>query len=1290
MIRTLRLKGFITLIFLFLVIAVPGQLASGSLTAPAHQESSQATRLDYGQLRSPLVVNPASNESLTAIDCSTTTCPSGPAELDKCVERPKFCVYYTTDSISESEAEWAADTVQDYWDRFVAVGFNQPKYSTKLRVELSDIPYDCNGGTSWSSNAISTYAGCFDVTLLAQKVLGHELTHRVQYAHDSGSSAPVQTKFLKEGTARSTEDNWFENIDHWAAALSHSSFNSEVNNYLAASNYDITSIGMRYKSCLWWKYAMEQYGTTLTEPQLGIDFVRQVYGQNTLGYSGISAINHALASMGAGTTFDNSFKQFAAANWAKDLDGVSSTYNYIDEDEFGNPGPYGPLVPNSGGTIQVGVSANWTNQYVARYGLRYYSANVDSNCPVVSASFHRDDSSPAFYHLITQKGSDLNTHVQGSGSDWSQAFLNDGITQVTAIIGSLGNASQVDLMLECADPVLEIKLPNSVAVAPVQPGTKFLAQVLVTDGASGPVVGGLSNLDFVATVDDKNAPVTGGGFIQEQYWLLIQAPNRPDGTYDLQVTLEQPGTGTPLASHTSPGSVVYTEDLVDQVLIVDRSASMGVGSPTRLSAAQDAASFYVDVTRDNDGLAIVPYREDVDPDPFNMAIVDSTVRKDAKAYINALDPNGWTSIGDGLEEALNQLIGSPTGNPLCSFVLLSDGMENYEKFWEDVDDAVIATGCPVTTIAFGPESDETLMQEIATQTGGSYFYNDVYDSSSLLNAVAAITPADMALDLGNTYEYAEGRAEGRQRLLAEKGILSGQNSEAKYSVMIDETISEAVLALDWYETYFADLVLELMDPAGITYDMNDPGYTFMDTTNRHVGFRVPFPETGVWQVIVKEEENNEDESIPYQVFVSGKSYLTLELLLPDRLGTRYYTGEIVPLYAILSTSEPLASVVVSGTVTSPNGAITMVPFYDDGEHGDGKINDGLYAGYFTAVNQAEPEMPSEDIQVEPKDEGSYSVLVRATHENFQREALGAFSVLEGPDENGNRLPDTFEETYGVSEAEGDPDLDGLTTYWEYFHGTDPKNPDTDGGGEKDGSEVTWERDPLDPRDDAIPRPDFFQVSPLNAGVLLRFDSNPTYSYFRFYRTTDPDWSSWEIFTTDPALPSTGHLTDTNVLNDATYFYRMEAVISVAGLSGDQVKQPNTADEINSAVLSSEPVTPSQDPLPPEARVVIDGGAVQTSSLDVTLSFVPYESEGSDASETFEDITMMLLSNEPMFTIAEWQPFEQDVPWVLDAEPGEIATVYARFRDQSNNETVGTEMDMILYDYWKVYLPMTVR
>ena len=116
-----------------------------------------------------------------------------------------------------------------------------------------------------------------------------------------------------------------------------------------------------------------------------------------------------------------------------------------------------------------------------------------------------------------------------------------------------------------------------------------------------------------------------------------------------------------------------------------------------------------------------------------MTSVTAGVRTDAKDnYITPLTPGGATSIGDGLDEAVDQRnTVSTTGNPLCSFVLLSDGMENSSLYWSNVKADVQLTGCPVTTIAFGQASNETLMQTIATDTGGVSYYNDVYESSSM-------------------------------------------------------------------------------------------------------------------------------------------------------------------------------------------------------------------------------------------------------------------------------------------------------------------------------------------------------------------------------------------------------------------------------------------------------------------------------------------------------------------------------------------------------------------------------
>ncbi|MEW5987398.1 MAG: VWA domain-containing protein [Chloroflexota bacterium] len=1202
--------------------------------------------------------------------CSATTCPvdaATPANLDSCVERTNFCVYYDDSVTTETEAETTADYVELYWDRYTSdFGFLSPlALLSKMAVWIQS--GGCNGGTSYTYNYFYMYDGCFAILEDWMEVAGHELFHRVQYSYDG-----PEVKWFKEGTARAMQDNVYDNIDNWANALTVPySFNSEANNYLASTNNDVTTDGMRYQAALWWKYMSEQYGADPDEPELGVDAWLALWEAAAIT-DDITAVNDALAALGTSDDFDTAFRRFAVANYTKDLSGLpDDSYNYVDEEQTGNPAVYGPLVPNAGGTIDLTTPAVWNDEYIARYGFDTYQADPSaSDCPIIKATFHADSGTAAFYHVVLQQGDAFFAHAEGSGTDWTRSFFNNGVTEVTAIAGSADDDATVDVTLACVEPIVNNVIPNNVAQAYVGPAAapgSFISQVSVTENTAGnPVIAGLTYTDFSAEVNGIEATITTGGFIQEQYWLVIEAPvQAADGTYDLTINLED-SSGAVLAYDTDLSAVTYDSGLGDQVLVIDRSGSMG--SDDKLEAAQAAANFYVDVTLDGDGLAVVPFNGNDGPS-IGMQVVDTAFRNLAESTINTLTATGSTSIGDGLDEAVNRRGSSPTGNTRCSFVLLSDGMENTSLFWSDVEAAVIATGCPVTTIAFGPESDETLMQDIATATGGLSFYNDVY-SSSLGPGIQTVSADEMAFDLASYYEYAQAQTADRQRLLSETGSVPYPPVEQVHNVPVDSTVFEALFALDWNDPHA--MSMRLRRPDGVIIDSATTPYTFYDATSAHLGWRISAPMPGTWQMLVTAPSAPQFSSLPYQVIASGRTGMELSLVLLDQTGDRPTTGNRVPLYAFLSGAEEQPAFSLTATVTAPNGKDTVVPLYDDGQHGDGTAGDHFFAGVYTAVNQAAavqpPQEEGQQFNPDASDQGAYQVHVVAANSSARREALGAFAVLEGADSDADGMPDAFEAENQVSLPGRDPDLDSLLNLDEYLNGADPQNSDSDGGGENDGSEVAFGQPPLEAAGDQIEAPEFFQRRAADSAVRLTYDVKGEYATMVLYRATS-DNGPWTLRQANLSL--TGVYTDT-ATNGTVYYYRL-----IATDSGGH----------SSEVLSSVGVRPRLDPVPPEARVVIDNGAAQTLDLTVSLSFVPY---AEDETGAFSDITEVQLGHDP-HSFGSWLAFTYPLTWTLAAaDPGEVAHVYARFRDAAGNESVGVEVGSIRYEPATLYLSSTTN
>ncbi|MFL5800697.1 MAG: choice-of-anchor X domain-containing protein, partial [Roseiflexaceae bacterium] len=384
-------------------------------------------------------------------------------------------------------------------------------------------------------------------------------------------------------------------------------------------------------------------------------------------------------------------------------------------------------------------------------------------------------------------------------------------------------------------------------------------------------------------------------------------------------------------------------------------------------------------------------------------------------------------------------------------------------------------------------------------------------------------------------------------------------------------------------------------------------------------------------------------------------------------------GVPMPIVASLTDTGPIKGANVIAAVQRPSGSVVNLKLYDDGAHGDGAKDDGIYANTFLQTGQG----------------GSYNVNVTATGTSplsgsFTRQDVASFHLGSTSDPNGIKdsdgdgLPDDWEIRFGtnpnVNDATADPDNDGWSNSQEWQRGTDPHNSDTDGGGEADSTDPN----PLDPSDDRI-QPTWAIAYPGVSKVFIRYALRPQYAVVGIFRGTNPNGPFTIVGINNPA---TGVFTDTAVVNGTTYCYIALAIDTLGR---------------RSAGLAPSCATPKADPLAPHGWVQINGGAPRTGTPNVRLTLgasdtIDPESEqpGDPVPPPPDDsatgVKEMLISNQPDFAGATWQPYAPTKTWTLGQLSG-LAAVYVKYRDFAGNES---DMAVATIHVQPVFLPIVRR
>ena len=1000
-------------------------------------------------------------------------------------EFPQAQAQAMADALSNGNAA-TPGTPNGYHNGYNALGFDDPDFGGATRpINVIDCVAagGCDSGDAPADQIrmpVASYRTSAEACV--RLVLGHELFHHTQYEAIDFANWSTWGGDPVEGTARVMQDKVYNDLDMDNGCIT---YLSEANNYLGSPG--TTMWGRSYTTAIFWSYLMERLGADRTEPAVGTDFVREFWQNAEDAGSNrdfLGTLRATIAEFDTNVTLESLFHDFTIANYTKDLD-VSALpdgliYRYLDEQQTGAT-KYASVPVASVGTIPPNVGP--TAVTVSRWASTYLQADI-GDCTGVAGFVV--DGDRAGVSLVAQADKGVVMRLDKAVTDhFARAILvrtakEERVPRLGAVITALGDDATVDYRFACGSYTLDIKDP--LGTKPAYVGDKgdpnrFVVRLRVQGPTElgTPSVEGLRPTDFQIQVGGDAATVLSGAYVQGEYWLVVQPPSKAAAAPDVQNLVVTLGG----VSDTEAGAVRYQIKHLDQVLVIDRSGSMTLPAQSpKIDAARNAASLYVDAARSDDKLGVVSFsgdntetNDDATLDAM-LSTMNTANRDTARAKVLGLVANGWTSIGDGMFKGAGEfpIRGTAVGEDWI--VLLSDGMENEGKFWSNVKGGVVAAGIRVDTIALGPLSDQALLQQIATDTGGTYYYVDVSSGVSpgpVPSAAPAPAPApaagtpplaaapggpSLANGLADIYSSTLENANDLQRIWDDRATVGAGTTEVRTIDLGEDKIQHAVLSVNWPDPG-NPIRVRLTDPFGNDIVNGFAGAEVIEEST-HTVIRMPFMDRGQWTVTLDSAGGGDT---PYFAALAGQQtfgaglYVKVGGPVESKRLDAYRWGQEMPIVASITDRDgAIRRADVMSSITHPDGTVINLPLLDDGNHGDGTADDGVYANIYTRTTEYAGR-GSDDLVDKPN--GSYSVRIVAHGkgnfgDEFNRIENAAFSLFENgdptPDADGDKVADLYESYHPCMTATDpsdiglDPDEDGLQSGDEWYFGPTPATP----------------------------------------------------------------------------------------------------------------------------------------------------------------------------------------------------------------------------------------------------------
>lgn len=435
---------------------------------------------------------------------------------------------------------------------------------------------------------------------------------------------------------------------------------------------------------------------------------------------------------------------------------------------------------------------------------------------------------------------------------------------------------------------------------------------------------------------------TDANVVREVYlWVTFRGTSPGDtitAAAGFSVTVTNPETEQEWVIPVTANTIARTSAGV--MLSLDRSNSMnfasGIGTSKRIDILRFSANILADVIQEGNGLGIVAYDHDpYDVLPMTGPLPENTPfdaqRVSIKAAINSFSPNpqGWTSIGNGIERAQIRL-NPVTDYDTKSIIVFTDGYENRPKYIADVEELI---NDRVFAVGLGKAANirPAALNEITNNKGGYLLLTDELDENSIfklakyfLQILAGVNNEEIVVDPNGT-------------------IFSGQEHKIPFVLNEADISSDVILMLPSPD--LIDLALET--PNGHIINPHHSGVIpgVSHYRGNQVGlFRLNLPvalgsgeKEGTWKAILKINRKYEEKykghrgelnvaatssgigkGIPYTLLVHSYSNLKMAVQLSQ---DHYEPGATIRIHVHLSQyGIPLnKDAYVRAEITTPSG-----------------------------------------------------------------------------------------------------------------------------------------------------------------------------------------------------------------------------------------------------------------------------------------------------------------------------------------------------------------------------------